>query len=116
MLEEYRDFLLMTGFFFLQAGISIYIKTQAQVYIWGRMLKILNTNRSRNTLALLTTVFFTVCYIYSINTENRIFYFIWEFLNWFSMAIIIYVLLGFRLYSRIDSLLDKKVGKDKKGV
>ena len=114
ILEEYKDFLSVTGLSFIQAGISIYIKTQAQVYIWGRMLEVLKTNRSRNLLALLTTILFSTCYLYSMNTDNRIFYFLWEFLNWFSMAIIIYVLLGFRLYSRIDSLLDKKVGKDKK--
>lgn len=109
----YRDFLLVTGLSFLNAGVSIYIKTQAQVYIWGRMLGYLNTDRSRNSLALMVTLLFTAGHMYSEQTDNLIFHFIWDFLNWFSMAILIYVLLGFRLFSRVDTLLDVKFAKDK---
>jgi len=111
---EYKDFLIITGLSFLQAGTLIYIKVQAQVYIWGRMLDILKDNRSRNTVALLSTILFTVFYQYSLTTKNPTFIFMWDFLNWFSMAIIIYVLLGFRLFTRVDSILDIKFGKDKK--
>ncbi len=109
-----KDFLIITGLSFLQAGVSIYIKTQAQVYIWGRMLDILKSNKSRNLLALVSTIIFTAGHIYSKETESQIFYYTWEFLNWFSMGILIYVLVGFNLFTRVGKLQDIKIAKLKK--
>jgi hypothetical protein len=115
MWSEYKDILSITGFSFLQAAISIYIKTQAQVYIFGRMLEILNTNRQRNTLALLMTILFTLGYQYSLITNNSVYLFIWNFFNWFSMAILIYVLIGFDLFSMMGSIKKIKIAKYKRG-
>lgn len=109
----YKDFLIVTGLSFLNAGVGIYIKVQAQVYIWGRMLGYANTDRSRNSVALLSTVLFTIGYMISLKTHYTIFLYVWNFMNWFSMAILIYVLLGFRLFARVDSFLDVKFAKDK---
>jgi len=113
MWTDYKDFLVNTGLAFLQAGVSIYIKTQAQVYIWGRMLNFLKTDRQKNTLALFATVFFAAGYLWQSQTDNIYFQYFWQFLNWFSPAILFYVLVGFRLFSRMDTFQDRKFAKDK---
>lgn len=111
-MEWFKEFLEGTALLFLQAGLSIYIKTQAFVYISGRMLEILNKNRARNLFALIMTLLFTAGHMYYIKFDNQTFAFVWEFLDWFSMAILFYVLIGFKLFNRIDNVLDKNIGKD----
>ena len=39
---------------------------------------------------------------------------VWIFFDWFSKAILIYVLVGFDLFTRMLSLKDIKFAKDKK--
>ena len=113
-LTEYKDYLFLLGLHFLISGVYIYIPTQAIVYIFGRMLEISNSNRSRNIIALITTIVFSVGYLYLKKEHQTPYEYIWAFFHWFSISVLLYVLLGFKLFSRIDSLLDKKIGKDKK--
>lgn len=113
MWEEYKDFLLVTGLGFLQAGVSVYIKTQAQVYIWGRMLGLAKTDRQKNLIALLSIAVFTMGHMYTIDVYSVWFYYVWLFLDIFSIGILWYVLFGFRLFARMDTLQDIKIAKDK---
>ena len=115
MIPDYKEFLSTTGFSFLTAAVFIFIKAQAQVYIWGRMLEISKSNRTRNLIALISIAVFTAGYQYSLITENTVYLIIWEFLNWFSMAILIYVLIGFDLFQIMESLKKIKIAKYKKG-
>ena len=114
-LAEYKDFLFLLGLHFLISGVYIYIPTQAIVYIFGRMLEIFNSNRSRNIIALIVTILFSIGYLYYKKEYQTAYEYIWAFFHWFSISILLYVLLGFRLFSRIDTLLDKKLAKGKSG-
>lgn len=113
MLEEFKDFLVITGLSILQTGLSVYIKTQAQVYIWGRMLEVIKNNRSKNLTALISTIIFTVGYIYKKGVNIQWLNSLWTFFDIFSVGILWYVLFGFKLFSRMDTLQDKKIAKDK---
>ena len=113
-LTEYKDYLFLLGLHLIISGAYIYIPTQAIVYIFGRMLGIFNSDRSRNIIALITTILFSIGYLYLKKEHQTLYEYVWAFFHWFSISILWYVLLGFKLASRIDSLLDKKLGKDKK--
>ena len=112
--SEYKDYIFLLGLHFVISGAYIYIPTQAIVYIFGRMLEISNSNKSRNIIALITTIMFSIGYLYLKKEHQTPYEYIWAFFHWFSISILLYVLLGFKLASRIDSLLDKKIGKGKK--
>ena len=114
-LTEYKDYLFLLGLHFIISGVYIYMPTQAIVYIFGRMLEIYNSNKSRNTIALITTILFTVGYLYFKKEHQTPYEYLWAFFHWFSISILWYVLLGFKLASKIDSFLDKKIGKGKSG-
>jgi hypothetical protein len=78
---QFKEFLIITGLSFLQAGVSVYVKTQAFVYISGRMLEILNKNRSRNILALVLTAIFTAGHMYSLSGGGAVYLQMWEYLD-----------------------------------
>ena len=93
-------------------------------YIFGRMLNLLQRNRSRNIIAVLLIYGIHTIYTYlptissSINPENVVIYStiisrIWAVFIRGSISITIYVLLFWRIFDRINSLLDKKIGEDK---
>jgi len=112
ILLEYREYLILLGLHFMISGVYIYMPTQAIVYIFGRMLGLANKDRARNSIALVSTILFSAAYIYMNKEFDSKAGYIWEFVHWFSLGILWYVLIGFRLFSRVDNLLDKKVGKD----
>lgn len=86
------------------------------VYVLGRMLEILKTDKPRNIIAVLFIygMHYLHTYLpfnlkeYSSQVERG-----WEVFIRGSISIVIYVTLCWRLYSRIDSFLDKKIGEDK---
>ena len=98
--------LLLFGSAFVTLGI---------IYIFGRMLEILKTDRPRNILAILIIYGIHYAYtylpfitrIYTTQLERG-----WDVFIRGSISIVIYVVLCWRLYSRIGSFLDKKVGHD----
>ena len=84
------------------------------VYMFGRMLGIVNNYHVKNVLAIISIL--AGMYLYSfvyrqreINPQS-----ILDTILYFCIAIIFYVLVCFRLYDRIDSLLDR-VAKDDGG-
>jgi hypothetical protein len=109
---EYKELLLNFLIKFIKVGFYIYIPVQAIVYIFGRMLGIFNGYRTRNTLALLSAIGISYFYIYYNNPNTPIFNIVYEWMQNFSITILYYVLLGFRLASRMDSFLDHKFAED----
>ena len=112
-LLEYKEYLFLLGLNFLISGVYIYIPTQAIVYVFGRMLKIAEKDEQRNFIALLSTIIFSIGYIFMRKEFPTIKEYVWEFFHWFSLGIMWYVLLGFKLFSRVDSFMDVKFAKDK---
>lgn len=96
----------------LAYGAIIFIPTLASVYLSGRMLGFLKRDITKNVLATIvnyTWTYFTVLlYIpYTSNLEL-----IWIIIYKGAWGILLYVAVGFKLYDRVDNLLDKKIGDD----
>jgi len=114
-LQEY-DYLIVPYITQIARAFLIPFSALGVVYAFGRMLDIARTDRSRNIIAIIVIVimtFLTGNFDGSIQNMLSFNYIIGSF-EYVSISIIIYVLLCWKLYSRIDSLLDKKVGEDKK--
>lgn len=109
---EYKDLLVEFLFKFLKAGFYIYIPAQAFVYLSGRMLGAFNSHLTRNLIAFASIVGMSFFYIY-MNFQNiPTIEIIYECIQYSSIGILYYTLLGFHLYDRIDHLLDKKIAPD----
>ena len=109
---EYKEFLSTVILDFLYSGFWIYIPTQAIVYISGKMLGILMADWTRNLLALVATIGFTYLYIMMNVTFTSTLELVSAMVHWASMGIMWYVILGFKLYDRMDHLLDRKIAND----
>ena len=93
----------------LISDVVIFIITMAIVYCVGRMLLLTKSDKIKNSIALVSIL---ACNYYTqlqtINQESII-----NMVVHSSIGILLYVLLGFRLFDRVDSFLDKHFGKDK---
>jgi len=92
----------------------IFIMSLGTVYIFGRMLDLINSNRGRNFIALVTS--FALSYFSILVYDGDIlvneYEIYWRTVLYATSSIILYVLLGWRLFDRVDNLLDKKVAPD----
>ena len=82
------------------------------VYLFGRMLELIHGFRVKNLLAFFSTVtlnIFYSWYFYETQTPIELF---WEVSVFSSFCTLVYVLVGFKLYDRVDHLLDKKIADD----
>ena len=82
------------------------------VYIFGRLLNILKTDQSKNILALFAIIGITYVTGISVTGEMDIFFIVWDVCLYTLLSVIIYINICWKLYNRIETLLNKKVGKD----
>jgi hypothetical protein len=79
----------------------------AFVYITGRMLNITKKATSKNAVALFiicaSYAFYFICIIQNVTLYNKI----WSGLTYGALSIIFYVTIGFKLFDRVDNVLDK---------
>ena len=96
------------------------------VYLFSRMLFLTMNPVVKNIIAILSIMLFSFLFLvnnnpyyveegfgslFELNNQDKVCLLI----NWifhFFMSVVVYVLVGFRLYGRVDWLLDKKIGKD----
>lgn len=109
---EYKEFISQVILDLLYSGFWIFVPTQALVYLLGRMLNILKTDLTKNILATIATIAFSYLYIRVNITYIDLFSLIYVWIHWASMGILWYVLIGFKLYVRLDHLQDKKIADD----
>ncbi len=99
-------------------GISF--TTLGLVYIAGRMLELLKTDRSKNILAIISIYslqfFYELFELQTNKTPEIVLKTLnekgWDIFLYGTISIVIYVTVAWRLYSRIDHFLDKKIGED----
>lgn len=100
---------LSRSFISFAIGLSI-------VYITGRMFNIVKYYKTKNLIAFVTI--FLSSYLYGkiyINYDNiSTNVEIADAFLYGCYAIILYTILGFKLYSRLDTFLDKYIGEDEK--
>jgi hypothetical protein len=119
LLIEFKPIVLQ----FLDIIIRIFgiaFATLGIVYIAGRMLELLKTDRAKNILAIISI--YTLQFLYELfelttnKTPETMLKTLndkgWNIFLYGTISIVIYVLVCWRLYSRIDKFLDKKIGED----
>jgi len=106
-------------FEYLPNSIIIAFVSLGMVYLIGRMLNILKGDIPKNIVAIIFMggVSYFLAYMkygmLEYKFDENLMFFIWDIFLYFTVAVIIYVTVCFRLYDRIDSFLDKKFGEDK---
>lgn len=110
-LQEVKTALETFGLFAPVAiAVNVFIPTMAMVYLFGVMLNFAKSDRAKNAIGAVTALSTSALYI--MFQSNSMFIRCWNIYIVWCMVIIFYVLFGFSLRSRIDSLLDK-FAKDK---
>lgn len=94
----------------LLIDVLTFLITMAVVYAIGRMLMVTKSDRIKNTIALLCILALNwwIC-LYNIQTVETI----TDMVIHSSIGILLYVLLGFKLFDRVDTWLDTHFAKDK---
>lgn len=101
---------------FITLPFLVFLVGLAHVYFWGRMLGVLKNPYIKNLLATATMV---GCYLYyfmyievTINLEARF----WSMITYTSISILLYTLIGFTLYDRVEAFFDRlSKPKNKRG-
>ena len=96
----------------------IFIVSLSCVYLVSRMFGILRKDRPKNILAFIVMIVLGWFLVYTKYEFSRpegtdFWLFIFDIVLYVSGLVIFYTLIGFKRYSRMDTLLDKKFGKDK---
>lgn len=94
---------------FIYVPLTVFVITIGMVYIFGRMLEILKNYRTKNFFALFTMIALYMFYFFRYNHTLPINEMIWTFFVYISISALLYVLIGFKLYNRVDTLLDRVV-------
>lgn len=110
---------LIQGASFLYVPFCMFLISLAMVYLFGRMLGLVKTNTSKNVVAFISMVGSYVFYFFYYQKNPNLMQSVWHILIYFSISVLFYVLIGFKLYDRVDGLLDKisvdkTLPKDKK--
>lgn len=113
ILNAIIDDIPLIFYVFLRAFV-IFVMSLGTVYIFGRMLDLVNSDKGRNAIALLVSL--VLSYISILIYDTKIIVHAWE-IYWRTFlystsSIILYVLIGWRLFDRVDNFLDKRFAPD----
>ncbi len=106
--------------------VIIFLGALGLVYVLGRMFGLVNSIRGRNLIAFLTMIAFTFVYVFVLDKPVPEWVSEGSFLSTIYLSIadisklvilvllesLVYVLIGMRLYSRVDKVLDKNIAED----
>jgi len=90
-----------------------FLMAMASVYLFGRMLNLVKAPGAKNGLAVITMVIAYGLYFSCLaSSTETLAAMVWRGMLYLSISIVLYTLIGFRLYDRVDAFLDKKIGPD----
>lgn len=105
-LESIKKILEALGIWYpVITGINIFVPTLAMVYLFGRMLGVAKKTTTKNLIAAITA--FISSALYLTFSKEILFNKIWNIYFIGCIVIIIYVLIGFTLFERVNNALDK---------
>lgn len=98
----------------------VVFSTLGVVYMAGRLLFPKMKDRSKNVLAFFCLImfafFYTLVFDFPKIIESNFTIFVWQYyaysVAYATVGAVFYIIVGWRFYSRMDSLLDHKMGKD----
>ena len=106
MLVAYKSEILAVASF-IYIPFLAFIVSLAMVYLFGRMLGLVKKDTAKNTVAFVSMLAAYAFYFICINTEGTVEHKVWYAIIYTAISILLYVLIGFKLYNRVDALLDK---------
>ena len=107
--SEYMPFIVYVLF----RSLILFAVGLGSVYIVGRMLDVINSNRGRNSVAALTmaggAIWTTLIYDGAVIVHPH--EYIWRPIVYLTVASVLYVILGFKFAGRFDTVLNKKMAQ-----
>ena len=107
--SEYMPFIVYVLF----RSLILFAVGLGSVYIVGRMLGFINSNRGRNAIAAVTmtggAIWTTMIYDGDVIVHPH--EYIWRPIVYLTVACLLYVLLGFKFAGRFDTVLNKKMAQ-----
>jgi Kef-type K+ transport system membrane component KefB len=115
IVEAFQDYIPIIASGVVRAAI-VFISTLGVVYMLGRGLELVNSNRGRNLIAILVSfgLSYWSIHIYEMGSLVNEWEIYWCTLVYASGSYLLFVLLGWRLYDRFDNFLDDKFYPDEK--
>ena len=112
--ELFADYIPMVTRGIARSGV-IFMVTLGIVYMLGRMLEIIQSDRGRNAVAIFLSfsLSFWSVYAFDFKSINSLHELAWLVLSYASGAVILFVLIGWRLFPRVNSFLDSRFAPDK---
>lgn len=107
---------IMSMIRFIILPFLVFIVCLAHVYLWGRMLNIVQGYRARNTLATITMFIIYSFFFLTFKEVDTLWDTIWKITVYSSLSIIFYVNIGFKFYDRWEAVLDRWAKLDHKEV
>ena len=108
--SEYMPFIAYVLF----RSLVLFAVGLGSVYIVGRMLGFINSNRGRNAIAALAmtggAIWTTMIYDEAVIIHPH--EYIWRPIVYLTVACLLYVILGFKFAGRLDNVLNKKMAKE----
>lgn len=108
--NEYMPFIVYVLF----RSLVLFTVGLGSVYIVGRMLAVVNSNRARNTVAALTiaggAIWTTFMYDAAVIIHPH--EYVWRPMVYTAIGCLLYVILGFKFAGRLDNVLNKKIGEE----
>jgi len=109
-LSENKDIFIQNADFLIRL-FSIFIVSLGVVYLFGRMLGLIQSYRVKNAIAFSIIVGMNIFYELLVKQNKDIVSAIWSIIIYTFLGLVIYVLIGFSLYTRWDKFLDKRFAK-----
>lgn len=99
----------------LLRGLTIFVISLGFVYIAGRMLELIMSNKGRNSLALFVMIpasYISVA-VYDTDILVHPYEIYWRTVLYVCISAIFFVTIGWRLFDRVDNFLDNKFSSDR---
>ena len=107
--SEYMPFIVYVLF----RSLIFFAVVLGRVYIVGRMLYVINSNRGRNAIAAVAmaggAIWTTLIYDEAVIVHPH--EYIWRPIVYLTVASVLYVILGFKFAGRFDTVLNKKMAE-----
>lgn len=105
---------ILIGLQYLFFGLLAFVGSLAVVYITGRMLEFVNSNRGRNTIAIISSYplsyYIVSLFETQVTIHSVLFWFATTYV-WF-LSCVFFVLIGWKLFKRFDHFLDSRFAQD----
>ena len=107
-MDQVKQFFLDMGFLaYVKPAIVTFVATMGAVYGLGRMLDVVKTRTGKNRVAMLTILLVGPLEVLALIPQK-----VNDCVMLIGLGILLYTLIGMKLFSRADRIQDAKLGED----